>query len=366
MAMNRRIGAALAIIGSLAFATSSLADDSPPASPAPIHFPAFRFGAFADIVLSHPTGRGKDHQTGEVDLYASSQLGGDWSFLSEVLVKSSGDTTSADRPTVDRFELNLERIYVAYNPSDRLRIEIGQIHTGIIQWNGREHRSLFLQTPIDVPAIARRESQHGAWPLHFDGAWASGRVPGALGAEYGIGLGGARGTERDDIQPLFRRGISPAGLFLVSVAPDALTGFEAGTSGYVGRIRLRGQTLSELDATLFSSFVRGGIELRGEWARMVHSEVGGPNEFVTRGWYLLGSFRPRGRLKPFRPYVLLDHLNVAPGEQYLSDVLDLNAWSAGVRWDISSRWAFKSEFRSQLVPAPRARHLVRVELALAF
>ncbi len=78
--MNRRIGAALAIMVSLTAATSSRADDAPPA---PGHFPAFRLGAFADIVLSHPTGRGKDHQTGEVDLYASSQLGGDWSFLGD-------------------------------------------------------------------------------------------------------------------------------------------------------------------------------------------------------------------------------------------------------------------------------------------
>jgi hypothetical protein len=362
--MNRRIGAALAIIVSLTFATSSRADDAPP--PASGHFPAFRLGAFADIILSHPTGDGKDHQTGEVDLYASSQLGGDWSFLGEVLVKSTPDSGS-DRPLTHRFELNLERFYVTFNPSDRLRLEIGQIHTGIIQWNEREHRSLFLQTPIDVPAIARRESQHGAWPLHFDGAWASGRVPGSLGAEYGVGLGGARGTERDDIQPLLRRGISPAGLVVVSVAPDVLTGFQAGASGYAGRIRLRGETLRELDATLFSSFVRGGVELRGELARMVHSDVGGPNEFVTHGWYLLGSYRPRGRWKPLRPYVLLDHQTVAPGEQYLSDVQNLNAWSAGVRWDISPRLVFKSEFRSQLVPVPRAaRHLVRVELAIAF
>jgi hypothetical protein len=264
------------------------------------------------------------------------------------------------------FEVNLERLYVAYSPSDRLRIEVGQIHTGIIQWNEREHRSRFLQTPIDVPSVAQRESQRGAWPLHFDGGWASGRVPGALGVEYGVGLGAARGSERDNIQPLFRHGISPAGLLRLSFSPDALTGFEAGSAGYVGRIRAPGRTMRELDATVFSSCVRGGVELRGEWARMAHAEVLGRNEFITRGWYLLGSWRPRGRWKPLRPYLLIDHLTVARGEQFLSDVHDQDAWSAGVRWDVSSKLALKSEFRSQLLQSPSHRHFIRIELAFAF
>jgi hypothetical protein len=235
-----------------------------------------------------------------------------------------------------------------------------------VQWNDREHRSRFLQTPIDVPSIANRESQGGAWPLHFAGAWASGRVPGTLGAQYGVGVGAARGSERDDIQPLFRRGISPAGLFIVSMAPDAVTGFEAGAAGYAGRIRAPGQTMQELDATIYSSFVRGGIEFRGEMARMVHTPLGSETEFVTRGWYVLASWRPRGRWKAFRPYFLLDHLHVAPGEQYLSDVHNQSAWSAGVRWDFNRRLALKGDFRTQELAAPHRENLIRAEVSFSF
>jgi len=359
--VNRSFFAAFAIIGVLNFAAAARADE---AQPAAIHFPAFRAGAFADIIYSHPTApEGKDHETGELDLYGSQQFSSDWSALGEVLIRHSG---TLENIGASNFEVNLERLYIAYSPSDRLRIEVGQIHTGIIQWNEREHRSRFLQTPIDVPALAQRESQRGAWPLHFDGGWASGRVPGSLGVEYGVGLGAARGSERDNIQPLFRHGISPAGLLRLSFAPDALTGFEAGSAGYIGRIRAPGQTMRELDATVFSSFVRGGVELRGEWARMAHAEVLGRNEFITRGWYLLGSYRPRGRWKPLRPYLLIDHLTVARGEQYLSDVHDQDAWSAGVRWDVSSKLALKSEYRSQLLQTPQHRHFIRIELAFAF
>jgi hypothetical protein len=99
---------------------------------------------------------------------------------------------------------------------------------------------------------------------------------------------------------------------------------------------------------------------------MAHAEVLGRNEYITRGWYLLGSYRPRGRWKPLRPYLLIDHLTVARGEQFLSDVHDQDAWSAGVRWDISTKLAVKSEFRSQLLQSPRHAHFIRIELAFAF
>jgi hypothetical protein len=197
--MNRRIGAALAIIVSLTFATSSRADDAPPAASG--HFPAFRLGAFADIVLSHPTGRGKDHQTGEVDLYASSQLGGDWSFLSEVLVKSTPDSGS-DRPLTHRFELNLERFYVTFNPSDRLLVLKDRSVRMSLQWNEREHRGLFLQTPIDVPAIARRSRMAPASPFRR----CLGIGPRARLARSRIWRRRRCRTGRDDIQPIFGEG----------------------------------------------------------------------------------------------------------------------------------------------------------------
>ena len=363
--MSRRIGITLALSGGLMlFALSGRGDDVP--SPAK-HFPAFRLGVFADVVLSHlPEGGKVQYESGEIDLYTSSQVTSDWSVLGEALIQHVGRAENPDLNRKVHLEVNLERLYGAYEPSDRLRLEIGQIHTGIVQWNEREHRSRFLQTPIDVPSIANRESQGGAWPLHFAGAWASGRVPGSLGATYGVGLGTGRGSERDDIQPFFRRGSAPAGLFLVSIAPDLLTGFEAGAAGYVGRIRVPGQTFQELDATLFSSFARGGVELRGEWARMAHSELGGPAVFVTRGWYLLASWRPRGRWKPLRPYLLIDHLHVAPGEQYLAEVHNQNAWSAGVRWDVTPRLAIKTDYRTQVLAVPSRQHFIRLELALSF
>ncbi|MBV8545504.1 MAG: hypothetical protein JO088_12240, partial [Acidobacteria bacterium] len=94
--------------------------------------------------------------------------------------------------------------------------------------------------------------------------------------------------------------------------------------------------------------------------------LGADQEYVTRGWYVLASWRPRGRLKVFRPYFLLDHLHVAPGEQYLSDVHNQNAWSAGVRWDFNRRLALKGDFRTQQLAAPHRESLIRAEVSFSF
>ena len=81
--MNRTFAAAFAIIVVLPFASAVRADDAPAPT---VHFPAFRAGAFADLIYTHPTSpSGKDRETGEVDLYASQQFSGDWSALGEVL-----------------------------------------------------------------------------------------------------------------------------------------------------------------------------------------------------------------------------------------------------------------------------------------
>src|SRR5438477_7301058 len=252
----------------------------------------FRFGGFGDAVFAYTSGSG--HATfdaGELDVFASAKLTDNWSILGEGLIQHARRGDDVDLPSTKRVEIDLERLSATYNPSDRVRVEIGQIHTGIIRWNAREHRGRFLQTPIDTPAIANREEQGGAWPLHFIGLWVSGRLPGALGVQYGAGAGETRGSARDETQPLLDEKSTIARLVSISIAPDALAGFEAGAVAYAGNIPAPGGELRERDATIFTSFVRDGVELRGEWAEMHHHRVADGAIFVTHGWYPLASLR---------------------------------------------------------------------------
>jgi hypothetical protein len=319
----------------------------------------FHFGGFGNVVVAYTSGSGHTSvKAGELDLFASGRLSDNWSVLGEGFIQHM--------PSANRAEIDLERLSATYNPSDRLRVEIGQIHTGIIHWNAREHRGRFLQTPINTPSIANREEQGGAWPLHFIGLWVSGRLPGALGVQYGAGAGETRGSARDETQPLIDEKSAIARLVSISIAPDALAGFEGGAVAYAGNIPAPGGELRERDATLFTSFVRNGVELRGEWAEMHHHRVADGATFVTHGWYTLASFRPRGRWQSLRPYVLLDHLDVAAGEAYLSDVHDQDAWALGIRWDATKRLALKGELRSRLKADGARDHVARVQVAFSF
>jgi hypothetical protein len=340
-----------AAIAAFLFCSTALAQESAP---------HLHGGGFAGVTFER-----SGFAFGELDLYATATLSDQWSVISEGFLSHAGrDEGGGSSPK--HFESDLERLSISFSRSDRLRVEGGFTHTGIVRWNEREHRGRFLQTPIDVPAIAAREEQGGAWPLHFDGLWFSGRLGGPLGVEYGAGVGKARASVRDEVQPVFDSDSTPAQLFTLSVAPDALRGFQFGGAEYSGDIPAPEGSMREVDQTLFTAFTRGGAEIRAEWAQMHHTRFGDRRRFVTRGGYALLSWRPRGRWEVLRPYILLDRLDVARGEPYLADVHDQRAWAVGLRWDARPWLAVKTDLRGQLSPEGNSEHLLRLQIAVSF
>jgi hypothetical protein len=328
--------------------------------------PRIRMGGFAGVTFDRLTSTGHDaFENGEVDLYATAALNDEWSILGEAFAQRAGRSTDVEMQ--DRsLELNLERLYIGFNPSDRFRLELGQNHLGIVHWNEREHRGRFLQTPIDVPAIATRAEQGGAWPLHFIGLWASGRFGGTLGIRYGAGLGKARGSERDEIGPAFDSESTPGQLLTISVNPDAVPGLQFGGAEYTGDIPAPEGRMKEVDQTIFSSYNAQGLELRAEWAQMHHRRLADRRTFVTRGSYVLASWRLRGALQRVRPYVLLDQLDVAEGEAYLAGVRGQRAWAAGGRIDVWPWLAIKTDFRAQRAASQQRERLIRVQFSVSF
>ena len=320
----------------------------------------FHVGGFADVEL-HTTSENEREglDLAELDIFSTLQLSNAWSALGEAVVLRSW------RDRDERFDVDLERLYVEYSTTDALRLEIGETQTGIIRWNEREHRSRFLQTPIDLPAIARRPQDDGAWPLRFAGVFASGRLPGPLGVSWGAGAGAGPGRVRDST-PLFNSGRSPATLLSLSMAPDAAPGLELAAAAYVGSVRLNPGHIREHDVTLSISYVASGNEVRAEWARMNHRLSSAPATFRTTGYYVLFSRRLSGPAERFRPYVLLDRLTVARGEAYLTDATDENAWAAGVRYDVTQRFSVKGEYRSQRAINGDRENVVGVQLGLSF
>lgn len=326
-------------------------------------YPRFRVSVFGDANVSYSTvSHATELSFGEIDPYAEGRFSEAWSGLAEVLLHRIERGSNEDRPGKSSVELDLQRLFLAWSRSDALRVQAGQVNTGIVEWNEREQVPRFLQTPIDVPAIAQRPEQGGAWPLHMVGAWASGSPPGSAGFRYGIGLGAGRGHTREEVT--VTGAASPAAVASLTFAPAAVAGWTVGASAFVDRIPAAEGTYDELDETLSTSFLRGPLEVRGEWGRMEHRLSG--VRYVTTGAYALVSWRLGGALQTFRPYVLLDRLDVANDEPYLSDVPDQRAWSGGVRWDATRRLVVKLDFQSQRSKAPEEERRIRVQIAVGF
>jgi phosphate-selective porin len=92
----------------------------------------------------------------------------------------------------------------------------------------------------------------------------------------------------------------------------------------------------------------------------------GGARYLTTGSYALVSWRLGGAFQALRPYFLLDRLDVANDEPYLSDVPDQRAWSAGVRWDVSRHFVLKTDYQEQRSNAPEEVRRVRLQIAVGF
>ncbi len=344
---------------SLLTALHAVADDTTQATLTPP--PRFRVGGFADFVLRSSATNTARHVL-EFDLYGTLRISDSWSALAEGIAEQTWRPPEAgEKPNID---LNLERLYIAHQTSDTLRLEIGETPTGIIGWNEREHRSRFLQTPIEVPAIARQPEDNGAWPTRFVGVVASGRKGESLRFRWEAGAGFGPGSERDSF-PIFNHDRSPAGFISASVAPLGIEGLDSGFAVYTQHIPSQ-PALRERDFTLFSNYVNRGTEIRAEWARMEHQRTRMRQIFRNQGYYVLLSKRLSGSAEHARPYLLLDHLNLDAADPYLRDATNENAWAVGVRYDFRQWFTGKGEYRSQRALDGSRRSIFGLQVGVSF
>ena len=337
------------------------------APPAPthesgVHFAtggtAFRIAGFGDADFVAPTAEGENSafSIGPVVLYMTARMSDHWSALVELVFESDGNTLVTD----------LERFVVSYEYSDRLRLDLGRHHNSLVRWNVTQHHGLFHQTPVERPAMARFEDQPGLWPVHFVGLRASGRLQDRFGLRYEVGVGNGRGQILDEVQVGGDANGSKAIVASLGFAPAFSPGWELYFTGYFDRIPATDGELREQDFTVSTSYLARGLEVRAEWGRMQHTPEGASFDYRTTGWYVLVSRRLPGRWDFLRPYLFLDHLEVAKGERFLEGVPDEASWTGGLRFDLNAGTAVKAEYRSQKIGAGEHDGVVRAQVAVAF
>ena len=338
-------------------ASGAAAQEEPDIPLTTVQYPVFHLGLFGNVDYTAVAAAGDNSgfRNGGLDLFVTSQLSDRWSGLVELLFETSGGALVTD----------LERIQLNYDHSDELRVTAGRIHSPLARWNLSIHHGVFLQTPIDRPAMTAGEDSPGLFPIHFVGVLVSGRFRRLSGLTYAAGIGNGRGTALEQVQTARDANDHKAVLLGMGIAPPGIIGLDLSVTGYLDRVPAASGPIDERDVTVSASYVAHGLELRGEWGRMRHESENDGATHRTTGWYVLASRSLPGGLEMVRPYVMVDRLRVPDAFEFFSRVPDRSAWMAGVRWDPDPAVALKGEFRSQRIGAGDRDGLIRFQLAFA-
>jgi len=274
---------------------------------------------------------------GQFDLFITSALSENWSFLSEVNFEFDDENQLA---------VDVERAQLRYAPSDRFSIAAGRMHTPLGYWNQTFHHGAWFQTTAQRPQMYLFEDDGGILPVHEVGLQAAGTIPSqALAFKYSVSLVNGRGRIPDDVTNIQDRNGSKAVNLYAAFDPAALTGFEVGGDAWLDKIPADPEIVgreSEIRERIlggYVAYVRPNVELLAELSHVHHRVELTDAVFDTWAFYAQAS-RAFGRL---RPYYRFDKVDVAVGDPFLPPT-DLSRHTVGVRFDPMPWVGLKGEY----------------------
>ncbi|HET7584428.1 MAG TPA: hypothetical protein VFK13_05940 [Gemmatimonadaceae bacterium] len=309
---------------------------------------------FADVTMRASDGR-QDHSTftlGQLDLYITSALGNQLSFLAETVFEF--DDAS------EEFASDVERVVVSYAPRPYFRVAAGKHHTPIGYWNTAYHHGALMQPTIERPFAVRFEDDGGLMPIHTVGLLISGRDISRAHLLYdvmvGNGIGGTPDSDNNDKKSV-----------TLSLGSQITSELSVGASLYrdqapAGTTALDGSELGEdLTQSIASTYVAyfgSRLELIGELHHL-RDEIGTTDAGSNLYFVYAGV-----RFNRLVPYVRIDRLAVANGDPYLGDG-GARQGLVGARFDISATSGVRLEVRRRDDQSGRATEAA-AQIAIAF
>jgi hypothetical protein len=300
------------------------------------HYPSLQFRGFADMDFSATNEKGttSGFNLGQLDLHLASPLSRKISYFGEM-------TFNAHR---DGYTVEVERSIIRYDYNDYFKLSFGRFHTPIGYWNTAFHHGAWLQTTIDRPEIVKIGGTF--IPVHFVGFLAEGNIPsGGAGLSYNVGVGNGRGdiiSRPGDAGDINNNRAWVANIF---ARPVNLYGLQLGASVYRDKITLMdGKDYREWIASAHLVWTKGDPEFLTEFANVNHRQVLTNRTSNSQGFYTQLGYRLPWFEKTLKPYYRFEYIHTPKSEAVFTN-LDLVESIVGLRYDISSYAAFKSEYR---------------------
>jgi hypothetical protein len=284
-----------------------------------------------------PTPPHTTFQAGEFDLFLTSKLSDNLSFLAETVLGPS--TTNVFGPDIERYQLT-------YKTNDYFSISGGRFHTSIGYYNTAYHHGLWFSTAEGRPIMYLFEDSGGILPVHMVGVSFAGAVPRADKAglhwiaEVGNGLS-SNPNVAESVQNFYSDRNYKATNLAAYVRPEFVPGLQIGGSWYHDQLDPTG--LPKVNQNIESFYI---VYLTSEWeflneAVVLSNHLIGTSEPFRSPMAYVQAARKFGIYKPYFRYQYVsdsakDPVNLLKGIYY--------GPSVGLRVDFTEYAAFKLQF----------------------
>jgi len=324
------------------------ASQDQPQSGTGVEYPSLHLSGFADIdFATQAKSEGpRGFSEGQFVLHLASALSPRVNFFGEVSFTPRADAGTGSPPATG-FNAEVERAIIRFDQSDRLKVSFGRYHTPVNWWNTAFHHGQWLQTTISRPEMAQFGGKF--IPVHFVGGLVEGSLPaGGLNVNYQAGVGNGRGNVISRAGDAGDNNARPAWVLNLFTKPDRVFGLQVGGSLYADRVSLPGQP--EFDERIIAAHAvwqHEDPEVIAEIADVRHTQDGAALTTSSLAYYVQAAYRLPSFARLWKPYYRFEHIDIDPADPVFAGVLNLDGSTIGVRYDISSYAAIKTEARTK-------------------
>ena len=269
---------------------------------------------------------------GEQDLFITSEINDNISFLGETVFKYEGDS-------INKFNVSIERIVIKYNYKGNHSVLFGKHHTPINYWNDTYHHGRVFFPTIGRPILFEAH----IIPIHTTGIALQGQNLGKLKFGYNLMIG--NGLSSEDIKDNDKYKSITAALHIkpldklqlgLAYYNDVISeGSEVHANHFVAEENITQQLLTGTVAYFGSKYE---VLAEGTFATSKADALGRANAFIS---YLYAGVKIKEK---WVPYIRIDNLSYQDDEFYFNND-NTTSFVTGLRYEINYLAVVKLEYQ---------------------